>query len=103
VTHETRLRYPDEMQEFVAIMGAIALSAALTLPCVNAQTVAPTLMAPQAPAKSSHAPAPAKPAPAARANPCSIYGEGFASVPGSDTCVKIGGYVRSETGVKLGH
>src|SRR6266571_4567110 len=27
---------------------------------------------------------------------CSVYGEGFFYVPGTDTCIKIGGYVRQD-------
>jgi hypothetical protein len=68
----------------------------------NAQTAAPTLIAPQAPSKTSRPVAPAKPKPAGRMNPCSVYGEGFVNVPGSDTCVKVGGYVRSDARVRLG-
>ncbi|WP_284273051.1 porin [Bradyrhizobium iriomotense] len=30
---------------------------------------------------------------------CSLYGTGFYYVPGSDTCIKLGGYVRAETTV----
>src|SRR5215469_16236198 len=29
---------------------------------------------------------------------CSLYGAGFFYIPGSDTCLKIGGYVRTEGG-----
>jgi hypothetical protein len=41
----------------------------------------------------------AKTAPVKRATSCSAYGEGFVNVPGTDTCIKLGGYVRSEAGV----
>src|SRR5213079_788703 len=27
---------------------------------------------------------------------CSLYGEGFFYIPGTDTCLKIGGYLRSD-------
>ena len=27
---------------------------------------------------------------------CSLYGAGFFYIPGTDTCLKIGGYVRTE-------
>src|ERR1700674_5796409 len=27
---------------------------------------------------------------------CSLYGDGFYYIPGTDTCIKIGGYVRVE-------
>jgi len=30
---------------------------------------------------------------------CSLYGAGFYYMPGTDTCIKIGGYLRVETGV----
>jgi hypothetical protein len=30
---------------------------------------------------------------------CSLYGAGFFYIPGTDTCIKIGGYLRVETGV----
>ena len=30
---------------------------------------------------------------------CSLYGAGFYYMPGTDTCLKIGGYVRAEMGV----
>ena len=28
---------------------------------------------------------------------CSIYGAGFFYIPGTDTCIKIGGWVRAES------
>jgi hypothetical protein len=96
------LRYSGAMK-FVAIIVAAVTLCALAAPRGSAQTAAPTLMAPQAPSKTSRAVAPAKPKPAGRTNPCSVYGEGFVKAPGSDTCVKVGGYVRSDTAVKLGH
>ena len=48
------------------------------------------------PATPAHArPLPkSEPAPAAR--PCPEMGEGFVRLPGSDTCVKLGGSVRVE-------
>jgi hypothetical protein len=33
---------------------------------------------------------------------CSIYGAGFFYIPGTDTCIKIGGYLRFETDVNAG-
>lgn len=35
----------------------------------------------------------------AQSNPCAIYGSGFVSVHGGDTCVRIGGRVRLDAGV----
>ena len=29
---------------------------------------------------------------------CTLYGDGYYYIPGSDTCIKIGGFVRMETG-----
>ncbi|MEH2569537.1 hypothetical protein [Bradyrhizobium sp. AZCC 2289] len=49
--------------------------------------------------KSGQAPTSGKPIPlnkgAARSNTCAEYGAGFVKAEGSDTCVKIGGYVSS--------
>ena len=33
---------------------------------------------------------------------CSLYGAGFYYMPGTDTCIKIGGYVRAEVNVNAG-
>ena len=33
---------------------------------------------------------------------CSIYGEGFYYLPGTETCLKVGGYVRAEWGFNAG-
>ena len=30
---------------------------------------------------------------------CSLYGAGFYYIPGTDTCIKLGGYLRAETGI----
>src|SRR5437016_4926443 len=29
---------------------------------------------------------------------CTLYGDGFYFIPGSDTCIKIGGYIRADFG-----
>ena len=42
---------------------------------------------------------PRVPAARANSNECAVHGPGFAKIPGSDTCVKIGGHVRVEYGV----
>ena len=31
---------------------------------------------------------------------CSLYGAGFYYIPGTDTCIKIGGYVRAEWNIQ---
>jgi hypothetical protein len=84
----------------VAIAWAATMLGCVLAPAAIAQTTAPTLTAPKAPLKSSRT-APAKTAPIARINPCSIYGAGFVNLPGTDTCVKAGGYVRSDAAVNL--
>src|SRR6201993_2351828 len=33
---------------------------------------------------------------------CSLYGAGFYYMPGTDTCIKFGGYVRADTTVAAG-
>jgi hypothetical protein len=33
---------------------------------------------------------------------CSIYGAGFYYIPGTDTCIKVGGYVRMDIGINAG-
>jgi hypothetical protein len=33
---------------------------------------------------------------------CSLYGEGFYYIPGTDTCLKLGGYVRAEVNINAG-
>ena len=33
---------------------------------------------------------------------CSLYGAGFYYIPGTDTCIKIGGFVRAEVNFNAG-
>src|SRR5437588_5262479 len=33
---------------------------------------------------------------------CSLYGAGFWFIPGTDTCIKLGGYVRADTTINGG-
>jgi hypothetical protein len=40
----------------------------------------------------------AKPLSAERMKPCSAFGAGFVQVPGSDICIKIGGFAEGEIG-----
>ena len=39
---------------------------------------------------------PVKAAPVEYVKVCSLYGAGFFYIPGTDTCLKIGGYLRSD-------
>ena len=34
---------------------------------------------------------------------CSLYGAGFYYMPGTDTCIKLGGYLRADTIVNSGN
>src|SRR6267143_1183725 len=34
---------------------------------------------------------------------CSLYGAGFYYMPGTDTCIKLGGYLRADTMVNTGN
>jgi hypothetical protein len=76
------------------------LSAAATMMMLGAlpasSTFAQTLTDPNPPAKWSPPRAAAKSPSAANVKSCSAYGAGFVKVPGSDVCVKIGGWVSIE-------
>jgi hypothetical protein len=63
--------------------------------------IAQTLIEPN-PTPKSQAPRLAKPQPALRTKACSGFGAGFIQLPGTDTCVKIGGFVTVEGGVNRG-
>lgn len=63
--------------------------------------IAQTLIEPNSRPKSQP-PGVAKPQPALRTKACSAFGAGFVQIPGSNTCVKIGGFVTVEGGVNRG-
>lgn len=69
--------------------------AAVLLVAVPVSAVAQTLSDPAPPAKWSP-PSKAAKSQAARAKACSAFGPGFVNVPGTDACVKIGGWVTVE-------
>jgi hypothetical protein len=82
----------------------ITAAAAAMLACVLAsgalaQTTTPKAKAESGKGESKWSVPTTKTAPAKRAAACSQYGEGFVQLPGSDTCVKAGGYLRTEVGV----
>ena len=81
------------------LVGAFAVVAAMAL--LAGQGSAQTLTNPNPPPKSPASPSvgAAKPARIGRTKSCSDYGDGFVYVPASDTCVKVGGYVRFDAGV----
>ena len=80
-------------------IGAFAVVAAMIM--LAAPATAQTLTNPNPPPKSSASPSAgtAKPARIGRTKSCSDYGDGFVYVPASDTCVKVGGYLRFDAGV----
>lgn len=73
-------------------LAAIAVLAVIASESVAAQT----LTAPNPQPKSHPPPGAAKTPSAERMKSCSAYGAGFVQVPGSDACVKIGGFVTME-------
>jgi hypothetical protein len=75
------------------IHGGFCLAAIVMLAAMASQgVVAQTLTAP----KSPPPPVTAKSSSAERMKSCSAYGAGFVQIPGSDACVKIGGFVTME-------
>jgi hypothetical protein len=77
-----------------AALMAAAIGAAGFL---SASACAQTLADPNPPRRSPPAVQPgAKAKPAARIKSCSAYGAGFVNLPGTDACVKIGGWVEVE-------
>lgn len=71
------------------------IAAALLFAMPGIGAVAQTLSDPAPPAKWSP-PSKAAKSQAARAKTCSAFGPGFVNVPGTDACVKIGGWVTVE-------
>jgi Porin subfamily len=81
---------------------AALLFVSVYAPAVLAQTRSSIVTTPKAVPKLTPSPV-AKAAPLTRQSTlCSVYGEGFVRIAGTDTCVKAGGYLRSDVGVNLG-
>jgi Porin subfamily len=78
------------------LQAAAVLAAMLPMTFLASGVVAQTLTDPNRPAKWSPPQAPAKSRPTAPVKSCSAYGAGFINVPGTDTCIKIGGWVTVE-------
>jgi hypothetical protein len=76
---------------FYAVVVAVAL-AVVGVRGIGAQT----LTEPNSKPKLSQPSGLAKSEPARRMKSCSTFGAGFVQIPGTDTCVKIGGYVTTE-------
>ena len=79
--------------------GTVTAAAMLVVAVVASEVVAQTVPTPSPRIQSDSfaTPSTTKAAPAKPAKSCSIYGDGFVQVPGTDTCVKMNGYVRSQT------
>ena len=75
----------------VIVVLTITLSEA-----ASSGAIAQTLMEPNPKPKLSQPSGLAKPQSGLRTKSCSAFGAGFVQVPGTDTCVKIGGYVTME-------
>jgi Porin subfamily len=65
--------------------------------------IAQTLTEPDSKTKLPPPSVAAKSIPAGRAKSCSTYGAGFVNIPGTDACIKIGGYVTTEGTINRGH
>jgi hypothetical protein len=83
-----------------AMMVMVVVTA---LVAAASSVAAQTLTEPSPTTKSSGRGATA-PAPAPqRATACATYGAGFVQMPGTDACIKIGGYVTMQSGVGSSH
>jgi Porin subfamily len=69
---------------------------------VSSGVIAQTLMEPNSKLKPSQSSGLAKPQPIRRTKSCSSFGDGFVQIAGTDTCVKIGGFVTIEGAVSHG-
>lgn len=88
------------------IVGALVLKVLRTVVVVAATVmlavvitsgvIAQTLTQPNSQTKPSPPPVTAKSLPTGQARTCSTYGDGFVYLPGTDACLKIGGFVRMQ-------
>ena len=74
----------------------VTIAAALLFAVATCGAVAQTLSDPVPPAKWSPPAKAAKSKEAAHLKACNAFGPGFVNVPGTDACVKIGGWVTVE-------
>ena len=76
----------------IGLTATMTVSAALIATCVMAQTLTqpnpPTKPPPPPPSKKSHT--------TPHEESCTAFGAGFVKVPGTDACVRIGGWVTME-------
>jgi len=88
-------------QRCTTIRAVIAVLAITLSEAVASGAIAQTLIEPNSKPKSQP-PGSLKPQPSLRTKACSAFGAGFVQLPGTDTCVKIGGYVTIDGGVNHG-
>jgi hypothetical protein len=77
----------------LTLHAGAAAAAILAIGIVASSALAQTLTQPNPPGRSPPPRHAAKPPPSARVKSCDAFGAGFVAVPGSDACVKIGGWV----------
>ena len=80
------------------ILCAAVLAAATAIPAPTCSAAAQTLAEPNPSPKSSVTAVPSKPHAAAQRKSCAQYGPGFAPMPGTGACIKIGGFVEGTVG-----
>jgi hypothetical protein len=89
--------------EGLAVICGAALAVSLPMIPLASPVFAQTLTDPSPPAKSSPPQPGAKSRPSVAAKKsCSVFGPGFVNVPGTDACVRIGGWVEMQAGTS-GH
>jgi Porin subfamily len=80
----------------IATLAAVLLAAGAP----SAETAAQTLTAPNTPGNRSAPQQGTKPRPAAHTKSCAAFGAGFVNIPGTDGCIKLGGWVGVEGSVR---
>ena len=80
------------VRRIAVIVAAVAVMTALSSSGAAAQTLTDPNPKPSAPPP----PTTTKSRPTAHVKNCSIYGPGFMAMPGTDTCIKIGGGITVE-------
>jgi hypothetical protein len=68
----------------------------------SSYVTAQTLVEPNPKSKSAQPAGPAKQQSGLRTKSCNAFGAGFVQLPGTDTCVKVGGFVTMESTVNHG-
>jgi hypothetical protein len=77
----------------LSLRAGSAAAVILAIGIAASSTLAQTLSQPNPPVRWTPSRRAAKPQPSAHVKSCDAFGAGFVAVPGSDACVKIGGWV----------